>query len=222
MAQPIDSRFPCAVQELWAELSTEVTWLHGRWIIYRQLFGTNKERVDLLNESAGMVSWILQDLLLKDVQLSISRLADRAGKGNRRNLSLRRLQADLCAVGEVALANSLESLLTRFEVSCSQILDRRNKWIAHSDLETMLAARAVPLSGPSRAEIEAALAALRQALDCVGIHYTGSTIAYEHFVMRSDGADLLMEIGRAKRYRLLVADGTIPRDDLRRHFPKGV
>jgi len=88
--QPIDSRFPAAVQELWAELSTEVTWIHGRWIIYRQLFGTNKERVDLLNESAGTASWILQDLLLNDVQLSISKLSDPAGDVNRRNrLALR-------------------------------------------------------------------------------------------------------------------------------------
>jgi hypothetical protein len=220
--QPIDCRFPAAVQELWTELSTEVTWIHGRWIIYRRLFGTNKERVDLLNESAGTVSWILQDLLLNDVQLSISKLADPADDRNRRNLSLRRLQTDLRSAGEVALANNLEHRLTRFEVSCSQIRHRRNKWIAHTDLGTQLAARAVPLSGPSRAEIEAALAALREALDCVEMHYTGTRIAYEHFVMRSDGEHLLMELGRAHRYRRLVADGTIPKDDLGRPFPKGV
>jgi len=108
----------------------------------------------------------------------------------------------LRSAGEVALANNLEHRLTRFEVSCLQ--------------------SAVPLSGPSRAEIEAALAALREALDCVEMHYTGTRIAYEHFVMRSDGEHLLMELGRAQRYRRLVADGTIPKDDLGRPFPKGV
>jgi hypothetical protein len=45
---------------------------------------------NLLNESAGTVSWVLQDLLLNDVKLSISKLADPAGDGNRRNrLALR-------------------------------------------------------------------------------------------------------------------------------------
>jgi hypothetical protein len=219
MPQPIDSRFPLAIQELWAELLTEVVWVHGRWIIYRQLFGTNEERVNLLNEAAGTVTWILQHLLLDDVQLSISKIGDPAGDGKRRNLTLRRLQLDLNEVGQLSLATNLEPLLKAFEDSCSQIRYRRNKWIAHSDLATKLGARAVPLSGPSRSEIEAALAALRQALNFVELHYAGSQTAYEHFVMKQDGEHLILELIRAKRYRGLVEDGVIPRDDLHRHFP---
>jgi hypothetical protein len=222
MPQPINPRFPSAVQELWAELSADVVWLHGRWIIYRQLFGTNKERVDLLNESAGTVTWILQNLLLDDVQLAISKIGDPAGAGKTRNLTLRRLQVDLRDTGEISLVANLEPHLKTFEDSCSEIRHRRNKWIAHSDLDTKLGARAIPLSGPSRSEIETALAALREALNCVELHYTGSQTAYEHFVMNQDGEHLIMELARAKRYRVLVGDGTIPRDDFHRNFPRGV
>ena len=83
MPQPLDRRFPTPVQEIWAALSADVVWLHGRWIIYRQLFGTSEKRVDLLNEFAGTVTWMLQNVLLHDVQLWLSKLGDPAGGGDR-------------------------------------------------------------------------------------------------------------------------------------------
>jgi hypothetical protein len=222
MPQPLDTRLPVPIQELWAELHSDVVWLHGRWIIYRQLFGTSKERVDLLNESAGTVTWILQQLLLHDVQLALSKIGDPAGTGAKTNLTLRRLQVDLSSAGEVAVANQLEPLLKEFEDSCASLRHRRNKWIAHSDLATKLAARATPLSGPSRTEIETALAALRAVMNCVELHYTESQTAYEHFVMNADGDHLLMALARSKRYRDLVSEGKIAKDDFRRSYPRGV
>lgn len=222
MPQPLNPHYPAAIQELWAELSADVVWLHGRWIIYRQLFGTNKERVDLLNESAGTVTGILQNLLLHDVQLALSKIGDSAGTGKKTNLTLRRLQTDLNAAGEISVAVELEPLLKDFEDSCEKLRHRRNKWLAHSDLATKLAARATELIGPSRTEIETALTALRAVMNHVELHYTESQTAYEHFVMNEDGEHLLLTLARARRYRELVSDGTIPKDDLRRHYPRGV
>jgi hypothetical protein len=222
MPQPLDPRFPASIQELWAELHSDVVWLHGRWIIYRQLFGTSKERVDLLNESAGTVTWILQERLLHDVQLSLSKIGDPAGSGAKTNLTLRRLEAELRASGEVELATELAPLLKQFDDSCARLRHRRNKWIAHSDLATKLAARATPLSGPSRNEIEIALAALRNVMNCAQLHYTESQTGYEHFMMDSDGSFLLTTLAEGKRYRELVAEGKIPSDDFRRRFPGGV
>jgi hypothetical protein len=222
MPQPLDPRFPSSVQELWAELSVDVVWLHGRWIVYRQLFGTKKERIDLLNESAGTVTWILQNLLLDDVQLELSKIGDPAGAGSRTNLTVRKLQVDLIAAGEATVAAKMEPLLKDFENSCAPLRHRRNKWIAHSDLATKLAGRATTLSGPSRTEIEGVLTALRAVMNCVELHYTNSQTAYEHFVMTNDGEHLLLTLAEAKRYRALVEDGTVSIDDFRRNFPGGV
>lgn len=222
MPQPLDARFPEAVRELWAELSAKVVWLHGRWIIYRQLFGTNKDRVELLNEAAGTVTWILQDLLLHDVQLELSKVGDPAGGRDRTNLSVRRLQVSLRDAGESVLALRMEPPLVEFEAACAELRHRRNKWIAHSDLKTLLEARATPLLGPSRQEIEDALTALRQIMHCVELEYTGSQTAYEHFVMNEDGEHLLSALIRAKRYNELVSEGVVARDDLRKRFSGGV
>ncbi|MDO9611742.1 MAG: hypothetical protein Q7J33_07875 [Serpentinimonas sp.] len=84
----IDPRFPHEIHALWGTLDTEITWLHGRWIIYRQLYGTSPDRVELLNKSAGTFFNMLQDVLLHDVQLSLSKIGDPAGSGSRENVTL--------------------------------------------------------------------------------------------------------------------------------------
>lgn len=222
MPQPLDLRFPEPIRELWAPLSADVVWLHGRWIIYHQLFGTNEARIQLLNETAGTVTWILQHLLLHDVQISLSKLGDPAGSGTRTNLTLRTLHAALETAGEGEVAATMKPLLETFDASCEKVRHRRNKWIAHSDLATKLSSRATPLTGPSREEIEAALSALRQVMNCVELHYTESQTAYEHFVMNQDGEHLISALARAKCYRELVKEGVVPRDDFRKRFPRGV
>jgi hypothetical protein len=222
MPQPLHSRFPEPIRELWASLSADVVWLHGRWIIYRQLFGTNEARVQLLNETAGTVTWMLQQLLLHDVQISLSKLGDPAGSGSRTNLTLWTLLATLENTGELEIAARMKPLLDAFDGSCEKVRHRRNKWIAHSDLATKLSSRATPLSGPSREEIEAALLALRNVMNAVELYYTESQTAYEHFVMNQDGEHLISALARAKCYRELVAERAIPRDDFRRRFPSGV
>lgn len=222
MPHPTDVRFPKAIQELWATLLVEVVWLHGRWIIYRQLFGTSKKRIELLNETAGTVTWVLQNLLLHDVQMALSKIGDSAGSGKRKNLTLRRLQVELHGIGESSVADGMENLLNSFETSCDKVRHRRNKWIAHNDLDTLLNARAIPLEGPSRDEIENSMEKLRDVMNLVELHYTQTTRAYEHFVMKQDGEHLIAALTRAKRYRELVATGDIPRDDLRKAYPSGV
>ncbi len=218
MPQPLDSRFPRQIQELWAELSSDVVWLHGRWIIYRQLFGTTKERVDLLNETAGTFTGILQDLLLHDIQLSISKIGDPPGLSGKENLTLKRLQLALRDTGETAVADSMDVPLASFEAACGKLRHRRNKWIAHSDLHTSLNARATPLLGPSREEIENALAALRQVMNPVEQKYTNSQTAYEHFVLNEDGEHLISALLQAKRYRELRETGAVGHENLRHRF----
>jgi len=61
---------PPFIAEVYEELKTEITWLHGRWTIYRQLFGQSEKRIDMLNECADAFFFILQDVLLGEVQVA--------------------------------------------------------------------------------------------------------------------------------------------------------
>jgi hypothetical protein len=217
-----DPRFPASIQELWTTLRSEVVWLHGRWIIYRQLYGTSPERVDVLNRSASTFFKILQTTLLHDVQLSLSKLGDPAGSGAQKNLTLEALLKQLEAAGESTVAAEFKPLVASFGDACKKVRHRRNKWIAHFDLSTMLGSKVTPFEGPSRAELEAALEALRQAMNCVELHYTESQTMYEHLVMNQDGEHLIATLMQGLRYRELVRAKVIPPEDLRKHFKHGV
>jgi hypothetical protein len=213
-----DHRYPRQIHTLWTTLDREITWLHGRWIIYRQLFGTNKERVELLNKSAGTFFNVLQDVLLHDVQLSLSKLGDPAGSGSRENMTLEALHQVLQTSGETLAADKMKASMQRFAMACIKIRHRRNKWIAHFDRSTMLNDDVIPRMGPSREEIESALAALRKAMNCISLHYAETTISYEHFSMQADGEALIQSLRRGLRYRELVDEGIVGRDDYRKRF----
>ena len=217
----VDPRIPLAVHDLWSALEAEVVWLHGRWIIYRQLYGTSSERIQLLNESAGTFFNVLNQTLLHDVQLSLSKLGDPAGTGARTNMTLAALVEAFKNCSENEIVAKVEPLLAAFNASCSKIRHRRNKWIAHFDRTTMLGSKVNPRQGPSRNEIEVALEALRNFMNCVQLHYLESQTMYSDFVMDSDGEHLIFALKRAVRYKQLVKDKIIPHDDLRNHFKSG-
>jgi AbiU2 len=216
-----DPRYPSEIHELWVTLKAEVVWLHGRWIIYRQLYGTSQEHIDVLNRSASTFFNVLQKSLLNDVQLSISKLGDPAGTGTRRNLTLSALLGELERIGEKSLVGKLSAAILSFDAACTKLRHRRNKWIAHFDLNTMIGSKVAPLEGPSRDEIEAALDALREAMNCVELHYTESQTVYEQFVMNNDGRHLISTLEQGLRYRDLVKEKVIAHDDLLDHFKPG-
>jgi len=80
----MDARY----REIFAALKTEIVDLHLRWIIYRQLYGTSEEAVDVLNRSGSNVFFLLQQLLLDDCALRISKLTDPVDQGKVANLSV--------------------------------------------------------------------------------------------------------------------------------------
>ncbi|QOY22207.1 hypothetical protein FYK61_12880 [Xanthomonas citri] len=205
-----------AIDHIWRAIDYEVAWLHGRWAIYRQLFGTSETRVDVLNRSAGTFAHMLQDVLLDDVQLGLAKLGDPATTRIRgavvENLTLFNLCQSVTASG--ALVAELPPLLAAYNNACAKARDRRNKRIAHFDLKTMLKAKA-SLRGPSREEIEVALEALRSVMNCIALHFTGTQTVYELIVLDNDGDSLIATLTRGLRYRELVEDGAIPHGDLR-------
>ena len=200
---------PTELSPTWTFLHGEVVWLHGRWTMYRQLYGTNAKRVETLNELAPTFFGTLQGILLDEVQLTLSRLADPAVTGKRRNLTLETLLHEVLALPIPELASELTARLDHYRCKCERIIERRNKRIAHYDLDTQRAASTEGQSSASRQEIEGALAALREFMKAVYQFFERSEMAYEHFAMLDDANSVLRFAGEALRYRELVDQGRI-------------
>jgi hypothetical protein len=203
---------PREIEDIWNFLHREVTWLHGRWRMYRQLYGTSEARVDALNKVAPTFFATLQNILVDEVQLTLSRLADPARTGRSENLTLATLLEGIERLEIAFLAEELRTQLAAHRQACEAIVRRRNTRIAHYDRNTH--AGGEPLDGPSRAEIETALDRLRAYMRTVYQHFENSDMRYDLFVMHDDAESLLRTVSQALRYRELQDAGRISDDDL--------
>lgn len=204
---------PNDIDEVYEELKTEITWLHARWIVYRQLFAESEKRLDLLNQCASAFFYIIQDVLLGEVQVSLSKLTDPARYRRFHNLSFEQLQARLEAYGDQTLAAKTRSVLDTLHSKCEPFRVWRNKRLAHLDLTTAMKSSPDPLPGISRQMIEEALALVREYMNTIEGHYHDSEVGYEHFIMHSDGDALVAMLRSGLRYEELLKEGTISYDD---------
>lgn len=174
-------------------LYNDVIWLHAEWEQYRHLFAKSERRIELLNETAGYLFRIIQDTIFENVVLGLARLTDRiqTGRGQKQqeNLTLQRLPS---LVSDAQLQLELAALVKAALDACTTSRTWRNKRLAHRDLAVALATAEDPLPGISRADVEAALAALRAVLKKLEGHYLDEEVDYQNVLTNLDDADSLV------------------------------
>ncbi len=173
---------PTELGNLQVQIMSDMIWLHIRWKLYRQLFGTSPERIDLLNRFGGFLVNNVQTVMWEDVTLRICRLMDPAKKKKytHQNRSLKQLvnlmdQSEPGASSTVVTrgmdgtpgTETLDNALVRAKDLCAPFRERRNRVIAHADAECM----GTPLTVSSRAEVEQLLAVYRDVFNGVLHHY---------------------------------------------------
>jgi hypothetical protein len=105
------SKIPDPLKEVFGQLKSEITSLHARWKIYRQLFALSDERSRLLNKTAPTFFFFIHEVLIDHIQLSIGKLTDPAGSRDKENLSLRMLHRQVIELHDENLSSKLESIL---------------------------------------------------------------------------------------------------------------
>lgn len=173
--------------QLYYELYNELAWLHSKWQQYRELFGRNKELIDLLNKAAPYFFWLLQHTLLDDILLHLARLTDPPQSMGRDNLTMRRLPP---LITDSASRAKLEAALKQVLHNCDFARKWRNKQLAHIDLATKRAPELLPPR--TRKSVEDALAAMRRLMNSLAKHYGLAEVAYELGIGDLGGADRLV------------------------------
>ncbi len=202
--QPVDHSF-------FKSVSNDVSHLHMYWKIYRQLYAHSDQRIALLNETGSMVFYVLQHLLLDEVTLAICRLTDPAMTKKKENHSLWRLVA---GVQDNELSKKLQVILEEIQELAKPFRERRNRAIAHSDLETKLKLDANPLPGISREMVEKVLESIRAFMNTYGHYYFKSMTFYEELILPLgvDGNFLSKQLRRAIAFQDLERSGEINRE----------
>jgi hypothetical protein len=186
------SDMPESTKDVFNELKNEILWLHARWKIYRQLFAHSARRVDLLNRSARVFFIIVHATLLDEIQISFGKLTDPARTGKHENLSLDQLQERVEGLDDTDFSARLRKMLDGIHDKCRVFRIRRNKRLAHFDLDTSLQLEGEPLPGVSRQMIEDALSLIRKYMNTIGIHYIQTETGYERVTMSGNDGDALV------------------------------
>lgn len=198
---------PSALQNVFEEITNQTSWLHARWKIYQQLYGTNERRLDLLNECAPVVFNILQFALLDDVVLTLCCLAGPPKSMGKDNMCLAHLIHGVRQCGHAELADRLKDMRDALVTKCEPLQARRNRWIAHRDFHTALGQR--PQPGISRRMVEEALHLLRDFANCFQRYFIDTTTLFEKIILPSDADDLICCLKQSVAFEDLEKEGKL-------------
>lgn len=206
--ETIMDNIPPNISEVFEKLKIEATWLHVWWKIYRQLFAHSEKRINLLNECASACFYVIQEMLIEQVQIYICKLTDPACTGKYENLSFEQLQRRVEDQGEKQLSADLQKLCADLRNNSKPFHNLRNKRLVHLDLDTTMQSRTNAISGISRKMIEETLRIMRNYLNSIQIYYCHIETDYENFHMPGkDGEALVVMLKFALRYNELLKDG---------------
>jgi hypothetical protein len=203
---PENGTMPQEVAETYNHLRNQLILRHCRWAIYRQLFGTDPERIDLLNRFGGVAFGTIQRVMEDETVLALCRMSDPAahgrGRNARDNCTFARL-VSLVTSGaatkeELELKARLEALLADIDRIDASMEALRNRVLAHLDLATFnhMAAGGVGPTRPNRGNVEEFLATARNLLNTVQRHYEGAETYYGELNLPQgkDGETLILHL----------------------------
>lgn len=218
------NEMPESIEKIFDEIKNEVFWLHAQWKIYRQLFAHSAKRADLLNKCARVFFLTIHETLLDEIQLSLGKLTDPARTGRHENLSLLQLQERMENLGDQQLSSQLNEILVELcgdrnnpdnPGKCEPIRTRRNKRLAHFDLNTSLQLDEEPLPGVSRQMIEDVLSLVRRYMTTIGIRLCQTETNYEPVMAGEDGEALVACLKDALDFSELAKRQRKGRNELR-------
>ena len=175
---------------VYRELVLEVTWLHVRWSIHRELFGYSPERFELLRTAAPFFFYVLQGSLWEDLILGIARLVDPARSSGKDTLSVRALPV---LVEEPRARAVVQQAVDASLPCCEFTREWRNRRLAHRELEVALGGGRADLPQADVARVEQALASLSEVLNSTAIVHGMSPTIYSLVSYREAGIDDLID-----------------------------
>ena len=200
--QDLERDMATSHEEVWGHLHSEVTLLHAQWQTFLALFGVSHERVQLLNRSAGLFFSVIQQTLLRDLYVGLTRLIDPLHIRGQQNLTLERLLLDPRVSADQALLALTQQKVEAAKQACQPFRTHRNKALAHLDLTTKLAGGRAALPGVTRKMIEDALRAIADVLNTVDQHLNGNITVFDHVYFAGGDAEALVRcLERAERWK---------------------
>ena len=191
---PTDS-MPAELDRTFRGFFREYRLVHLKWHLYLQLFG-DEATTDLLNRFAALGFGLVQDALLKDVALGITRMIDESKAAWGQDANLATLIIDLAANKEADLALRLGRIRDRIKPNTGDLGRWRDERLSLDDHATLVGRRCSVDAIPplNRRMISEVLAAMGEIHDEVRAYYPGVEPWHEEVPLTGDFDDLLSRL----------------------------
>lgn len=194
-------------------LKIQLVNLHARWQDYRNLYGHSQERVDLLNQCAGGFFHAIQFAMLQQIELGVVRLLDPAKQGkSNKNMTFQRLVHLAEAVYQESQVIHLRQMLERAVECSSRLRRRRDKAVAHLDVQAIQNEDVVILEWPRIEEVDASLGALAELANAYEQMSGLPIMCYDLADTWAGSETVVNHLTHSLRLKQLVKDGVLSRD----------
>lgn len=158
---------------LFNNIKNDLFALRVQWRIYVALFGTNEQRVDLLNSASGPTAFVVEKALFESTLLGVCRLTDPPDykSSASKNISISRFPQ---LVASYPNPDELNLLVRSARERAGFARTWRNKRLAHADDEVR-EGRA-KIDGASRAKVLGALDGIADVVRWIGFACLDETI----------------------------------------------
>jgi len=170
----------------------EYSIFRAKWKLYERLFATS-ESIDLLNRHGAHAFGLIEDVLIKDIILCITRMLNpsKASWGDPANLAT--LLIDLAAHKQTALVKRLNAIRDRVKPISDGLRRWRDERLSRNDYAAYVGMRADIDALPSnhRKMIEDVLSAMGEVLKELQAHYSNVAELHKDVAQPGDFDELV-------------------------------
>ena len=123
---------PIELDEVFQGFFQEYSIIRVKWRLYKQLFG-DSESIELLNRHGAHGFGVIQDVIIKDVILCITRMINTSKEAWGDPANLATLMIDLAAHKQTALADKLKGIRDRIKPVADGLKRWRDAQISRND-----------------------------------------------------------------------------------------
>ncbi|MCW5959952.1 MAG: hypothetical protein KIS76_07300 [Pyrinomonadaceae bacterium] len=193
-------KLPLEFANIFEELNQHMYSLHANWLIFKQLFATNEERVKLLNDFAPIFFRYCQDSFANDIILSIARLTDPIKSSGKNTLSLEQLISKINPTLYSDLRNSIDRQYLALKKVCKPIKNVRNQKLAHNDLLTSLKLNPSLSTIIDKDLVDSILHDFRKLMNTIWEYFNPDVELGYEIIMTNDGEAIVSALEKARKY----------------------
>ena len=190
-------------------VDNDLTWIHIRWIYYKQLFTHSSLRLQLLNETAPTFFVDLKRILFDDVIMGISRITDRPTTAGRKNMSVVQLVLTIKNAGYSELVDSLQGMLEDIRAKSEPFRLHRNRRIAHRDSMLSVESADNPLPGITIKATDDIIEAIGDLLNECKLYFDKSSTLYDIIPIQGGANSLVSRLKDAAVFRKLEEENPV-------------